>query len=155
MNEFQAKKLGEVLAFEQIGIDTLTKAFEAYEIIFEASEVSRIEEQLTANAELIKEIAANAQVEDIVMQKSEKTGVKLRQMRDLYIGEQWDNPSEIAEWLGFQEGAAYVHWRLVEGAEKASHLPHLKQLAKGATDFHISLLELSSKYLEKLGKTKK
>jgi hypothetical protein len=62
----------------------------------------------------------------VVVTKANGTGTKLMKMRDIYIADQWRKPSEIAEWLGFFEGAAYVHWNLVDGAGESTHVKDLK-----------------------------
>ncbi|MBX4198633.1 hypothetical protein KW782_04905 [Candidatus Parcubacteria bacterium] len=155
MNEFQAKKLGEVLAFDKVGMDTIHHAMASFDTIFGKEEAMRIVQELNKNMGLIQDIAKREGVWDIVSKKAEGTGAKLTKMREVYVGDQWDNPSEIAEWLGFFEGAAYVHWNLVEGAGEASHVENLRALSDEAVHFHKSLLEQASNFLKELGKTKK
>jgi hypothetical protein len=155
MNEFQAKKLGEVLAFAKVGVDTMEKARNSFVEIFGSEAIGTFTAKNQEHIDAIHVIATREQVADIVNTKAEGTGTKLMKMREVYIGDQWEKPSEIAEWLGFFEGAAYVHWNLVDGAGEALHVDGLKILADDAVASHKSLLEQASNYLKELGKTKK
>jgi hypothetical protein len=72
-------------------------------------------------------------------------------MMELYVGDQWDNPAELLEWLGFFEGAALIHWKLVEGAASSLDETQLKELAQTGTDFHQNLLTTVAKTIRELG----
>jgi len=154
MNEFTAKKLGEVLAFAEVGKETWLKGQTALESVFEEE---RVAEVITANghhAEIIRSMAEENSVSEIVLKKLEGTGTKLRQMRDLYVGDQWDNPTELLEWSGFFEGAAVVHWSLVGGAGEASGKSDMQSLAETGKDFHEDLLSSAIDLLHETGKKK-
>lgn len=155
MNEFQAKKLGEVLAFAKVGIDTIEKAQNSFEEIFGKEETRSFVSKNQQHIDKIEILAEKAGVKETVDTKAAGTGGKLIKMREVYIGDQWQKASEIAEWLGFFEGAAYVHWKLVDGAGETNHVEGLKALADEAVDFHHSLLESASNFLKELGKSKK
>ena len=105
MNEFTAKKLGEVLAFATVGIETWEKGREAIESVF-GEDTDRLIDASKKHRDTLGNIAESENVQDIVSKKLEGTGTKLRSMRDLYVGEEWHNPTELLEWSGFFEGAA-------------------------------------------------
>jgi hypothetical protein len=93
-------------------------------------------------------------MQDITLAKAEATGTKLRAMRDMYVGDQWDNPAELLEWLGFFEGAAVVHWALVEGAGKGLQDQDLADLAKDGKSIHQNLLLAVEGSIKKIGEQK-
>lgn len=83
--------------------------------------------------------------------KADRTAAKLRSMRDLYIGE-WDNVTELCEWLGFFEGAALVHWALVEGVAEVTRNESLATFASESKEFHETLLQEVADALVEIGK---
>src|SRR6266540_2655870 len=120
LNEFTARKLGEVLAFSRVGAETWKQAHPAFNVPDSGADtISNLVRDLNAQAKQLEELAAEVEVAAITLTKAESTGNKLRQMRDLYIGDAWDNPAELLEWSGFFEGAAVVHWSLVVGAAES------------------------------------
>lgn len=151
MNEFGAKKIGEVLAFAEVGIETFEKAREVLGSIFGTE---RVEEIIRANEEHIERlraVAGDLGVSEITLKKAEATGDKLRFMRDHYIGEEWDNPAELLEWLGFFKGAAIVHWQLVSGSAENLEIEELRGLANHGIDFNEGVLGEVSKQIKKIG----
>jgi hypothetical protein len=153
MNEFTARKLGEVLAFSRVGQDTFAKGREAL-----VSEVlPHLDDLITGlkeHAEKILEIADQAGMSEVTTKKAEATGQKLEAMRDMYVGDEWDNAAELLEWSGFFEGAAVVHWELVAGAGEALNDTAIQDLAQSGITFHTSLLNSVSDSIRALG-TKK
>ncbi len=141
MNEFVAKKLGEVLAFAVVGKETFEKGKDAFVSVLGKEVLEDMIAETTKRVESIQAIATENQVQEIVNKKLEGTGKKLREMRDLYVAEQWDNPTELLEWSGFFEGAAIVHWALVEGIADALNHHTLKDLTKSAKEFHEMVLK--------------
>lgn len=137
ISEKAAKKLGEVLAFAVVGKETIEKA-PAYTSVF--SEHNDHFQTYEKHANQLQDLAQELGVSEIVMQKLEGTGAKLRTMRDTYVGDEWDNAMEIMEWLGFFEGAAIVHWKLVHGTAQKSNDPVLLALAEDAISFHEEIL---------------
>jgi hypothetical protein len=103
--------------------------------------------------ELIR-IATDGAGIDITLAKAEKTGEKLMKMRDLYVGDEWDNATELMEWSGFFEGAAVVHWALVKGAAEALNDEGFIMLAQEGVNYHYELLELAESELGSIGQTK-
>lgn len=154
MNEFTAKKLGEVLAFAEVGMETFEKGRVAFVSVMGEDMVNDLVEESQIHADSIKSIAEKEGVSEIVMKKLEGTGAKLRAMRDLYVGDQWDNPTELLEWSGFFEGAATVHWALVKGAAEVKADEDLQTLAEAGRKRHHSILEKATKLLHEVG-TKK
>ncbi len=154
MNEFTAKKLGEVLAFARVGSETFEKGQAALEQVLGAERVTDTIRTLQQRASEIELAAREAGIQDITLAKAEGTGTKLRSMRELYVGDEWDNPAELLEWSGFFEGAAVVHWELVCGASKALDDDTLKTLAQTGRDFHHDTLHQVGDAIRELG-TKK
>lgn len=151
MNEFTAKKLGEVLAFAIVGKEIFEKGKESLEQVLTPEGVSHVVDSANTHANTITDLAGAEGTTGITLPKSEKTAEKLRKMLDLYVGDQWDNPAELLEWLGFFEGAALVHWKLVEGAGQALKDDKLKDLANIGVDFHHNLLTQVSEAIRNLG----
>ncbi len=154
MNEFVAKKLGDVLAFQQVGQDTLEKGRAALEAALGQEKIVDMEEKFRIHGEEILRVATDAGVVDTTLAKAEKTGEKLHAMRDMYVGDQWDNTTELLEWSGFFEGAAVVHWALVRGAAEGMNDETLMTLAEEGKNYRYELLELAENELEAKGQDK-
>jgi hypothetical protein len=151
LNEFSAKKIGEVLAFCRVGIETLVKGRNALSPILAVGQtITQIEEQ---EKTILALVDAHA-IGDVTLPKAEKTADKLRVMRDMYVADQWDNPTELLEWLGFFEGAAIVHFGVTAGVSNATKDQVIKDLSAHAIHFHQELLETVRKELEKIGENK-
>lgn len=151
MNEFTGKKLGEVLAFCEVGEETFKKGIKAlneklgYELVTDYIDRSNM------YFESVKKFALDGEVGDITTKKLEATGKKLREMRDLYVGDEWDNATELLEWSGFFEGAAIVHFALVRGVAMELGNNELLNLVNEAIDFHYQILERAESELESVG----
>lgn len=154
MNEFVAKKLGEVLAFCRVSTDTLEKGKEALVAALGIERFQEMERKNKLHRESIEKIAQGAGVSEITEAKAQKTTEKLEKMRDLYVGDQWDNATELFEWSGFFEGAAIVHWALVRGAAEALEHTALILLAEEGVDWHYELLEGAESELSERGSNK-
>ncbi len=151
MNEFVAKKLGEVLAFNQIGTDTISHGRAALVAALGEEKIIEMEEKNRMHGESVINIATEAGVIDTTLAKAEKTGEKLKKMRDLYVGDQWHNAVELMEWSGFFEGAAVVHWALVRGAAEALNNEALLLLAEEGVNWHYELIEMAESELGQEG----
>lgn len=154
INEFVAKKLGEVLAFNRVGTETLEKGRAALVAVLGEEKIVDMEERNKVHGENIIKIASDAGVLETTSAKADKTSDKLRAMRDLYVGDQWDNATELLEWSGFFEGAAVVHWALVRGAAEALEHATLTVLAEEGVDWHYELLEMAESELGSKGADK-
>ncbi len=139
INEFTAKKLGEVLAFAEVGVETLDKGKKAFNEIW-SYRAEGLQAEFNTQSKLIKKFATQYDCLGTTVSKAEKTGSKLRTMRDGYIDDEWDNPTELLEWLGFFQGAAYVHWQLVVGASEILEDMELIEFAKQSAVAHHVLL---------------
>lgn len=154
MNEFTAKKLGEVLAFAQVGIETIERGRDALVSTSSDDKIAAVVDDLNMQAERIITVATAHNMNNVTATKAEGTGTKLRAMRELYVGDEWDNPAELLEWSSFFEGAAVGHWALVQGAAETLDDQELIELADDATDMHQDLLEDVCEALKKVGATK-
>lgn len=148
MNEFVGKKIGEVMAFSKVGKELLEKA-PSLTGVFGDAMVDDMKIQLQQEYEgLLK--AAGDQAET-AKKKSEATSEKLHKLANTYVGDEWDNPVEVMEWLGFFEGAAVVHCALVEGAAEQLGLDGLVTLARQAGSLHHDALHEVRKNLREVG----
>ena len=153
MNEFLAKKLGEVLAFANVGNDTIDRANDVFINLFK----ERTDEFKKINSEhiqKIKDFVEGSDFYEITLKKSEATGEKLKKMRDMYIGDEWDNPAEILEWLGFFEGAAFIHWQLVIGGSEKTANEDLRAFAEKSAGFHHDLIHAVAELIKDTGRKK-
>jgi hypothetical protein len=140
MNEHDARKIGEVLAFTHVGLDTLQRGGDALEKVFDQELVDMCFDTTEQLLDQLGDIVERSEFSDSILAKAEATENKLVQMRDLYLQDEWDDPTELMEWLGFFEGAAIVHWGLVQGiGERVENTP-LRDTAGEAINFHQELL---------------
>jgi hypothetical protein len=154
MNEFTAKKLGEVLAFTRVEIDTLTRGRDALVQTLGEERLLDIEEKNKLYSESIMKMSTEAGMIDTTLTKASATEDKFKKMRDMYVGDQWDNATELMEWSGFFEGATIVHWALVKGCAEGMNDENFMTLAEEAMNWHHELLELSEEELTNTGTSK-
>lgn len=142
MNDFSAKKLGEVVAFCEVGAETLERGKEALEGRFDES-VERMIEAHKAHATEFLRIAQTFEKDDITKEKAAATREnKLEQMRALYLSEDdWEDATELMEWMGFFEGATIVHLRVIEGVAEKLESDELKNATDETIAYHEKLLE--------------
>lgn len=152
MNEFVGKKLGEVLAFSNLGVELFERGEEALQDTF--PEFKGIKEAFGRQADEVKQLSEAGGVGEVTMTKSEATGEKLRGMMETYIGDEWDNTAELLEWMGFFEGAAAVHWKLVEGAADSLGDSELRELAQDGIKLHHDLLHQAQEAIAGVGADK-
>ncbi len=151
INEFVAKKIGEVLAFTRVSSDTIEKGKTALtEVLGEETIMDMLEKNRIHGEELMR-IATDGGAIDVTLAKADKTQEKLKSMRELYVGDQWDNATELLEWSGFFEGAAIVHWALVRGAGEGLDNESLIALANEGVSYHYEMLEKSESELGSVG----
>jgi hypothetical protein len=151
MNQFSAKKLGEVLAFARGGLYILKNGQAALEKIFGAAFIQASTKMTMDQQKQIGEFAEHNQVLDAVNTKADRTEEKLKQMQDLYLQDKWDDESELLEWMGFFEGAALVHWKLVEGVAQYTDDSALPKLARAGLMMHQDLLFKIAEAIRKIG----
>lgn len=136
-----AKKLGEVLAFAEVGLELFERAQPALSDIFSDLRYGEIYAQLTVHQTYLEDRADAS--------KAGRTRLKLRGMMENYIGDAWDDPVEVLEWLGFYLGAAGMHWSLIAGM--ASNPTLAEFAAKQASAFAHWLAD-ANRRIEALGK---
>lgn len=140
------------MAFAKVGNDTLEKGAEGFSKVFMDQKLADLHKKNEEHLAAVLKIATEAKVTEITLPKAKATAEKLSQMRDLYVKDEWDNPTELCEWFGFFEGAAVVHWTLVKGVAEAIGSEELEKLADDAIIHHEELLKGSSLILFNAGK---
>jgi hypothetical protein len=141
MDEKMARKVGEIKAFCVLGAELWVKGKEALSPVFGETIVLETVEKLNAHATKIDEVMANTEWESAMNEKVEKTKAKVGGMAETYIGDAWDDATELCEWLGFFEGAAVVHFSLVLGKAERSGNTELLELSKEGMELHQNLLQ--------------
>ena len=68
-------------------------------------------------------------VSELLENKAVRTKDKLAKMRDLYLGEKWNDTGELFEWFSFFEGASYGHWMVIKGLAETSEDTAMAELA--------------------------
>lgn len=154
MNEFVAKKLGEVLAFAHVGLETFDQGKGALEHGFGPTQYNVLRSTFEKQKALLDVIASEAKIHAIVQKKLESTGAKLRTMRDVYVGDEWDNFVKLLAWHGLFEGAALIHWELVVGGAHAIRHQELLAFANEALAFHQKFLTTISLRIHAIGSEK-
>lgn len=149
MNEFVGKKLGEVMAFSNIGVELLERGESALKEAMD--DYDEIKMAFGEQATQIKEAAEAGGVLETTESKAQATGDKLRGMMETYIGDEWENLAELLEWMGFFEGAAVVHWKLVEGAAGTLGDSSLASLAENGATLHHDLLHRTQELISQVG----
>ncbi|OHA59400.1 MAG: hypothetical protein A2589_00835 [Candidatus Vogelbacteria bacterium RIFOXYD1_FULL_46_19] len=142
MNEFTAKKLGEVYAFIKVGGDQFKRSRAALASVMAEVELERVTQTYVEHLQGMGEVLQTAPLTAIITATAEVTGDKLLAMAQVYMNKEsdWDDTSEVLEWLGFFEGGAIIHLALVESAARELELGELSTLVGAAADFHRSLL---------------
>lgn len=141
MDERMARKVGEVKAFTVLGIELFEKGKDALAVAFGAGTIDSTVEKLSNQLLQIDEAMKQTEFADLTDEKCKKTKVKVGGMADTYIGDAWDDATELCEWLGFFEGAALVHWSLVQGKAEVAKLEHIVALCQEGKNLHQELLQ--------------
>lgn len=145
------KKVGEVLAFTHVGLDTFERGEDALLQVLSEEEYDDILRELEDMGDELETFVTQAEESSTVTDKADKTSDKLINMRDLYINDEWGDQVELLEWLGFFQGAALVHWSLVFGYASGGHVSALGDTAKRAITFHENLLQKVAQALVAVG----
>lgn len=149
MKEKKAKKLGEVLAFARVGKETFQRAKDGLVTVWDESKVNGIIDELNSHIEEIESVINSLEENEIGLKKAGATEEKLSSMRDMYIGDEWDDPIEVFEWLGFFQGAAIIHWVLIAGFAESESDDELASLADKMEEYHRNLFEIVSDSIKK------
>ncbi len=147
MNDFVAQKLGEVIAFARIGKEFRERAGTTFDKALDRSD------EFVHYMESFADEAARAGT-DTTHKKADKSTKKLRSMMEAYVGNHWDNPIELLEWLSFFVAASAAHWSIIRGATEKVKDKHLEATATKAMWVMNSYLEIIDKKLEKIGRQK-
>ena len=153
MNEKVAKKIGEAHAFAQVLHDTYQSNESVMQDLFgshAADIISNVTEQISA----LTSISEAAGTADIVLPKAERTGTKITNMGEMYVGDEWDNPVEVLEWMSFFVGGAIVHWQLIAGSGEAMGHQELFELASNGAQYYSDLMEQLREYAIEIGKAR-
>jgi len=151
MNEKVAKKIGEAYAFAQVLSETFTSNQSVMEDLFGAHAGNMLE-ITKAQTEELESIAADANMAEVVLPKAERTGTKISKMADMYVGDEWDNPVEVLEWMSFFVGGAIVHWQLIAGSAEAMDHDHMGNIAGIGTEYYATLMGRLREYAIEIGK---
>lgn len=156
MNDFTAKKLGEVLAFARAHIDTLEKGQTGFSKIFSDEEIDALMKENEKHERQILKMADKYDVTEAVETKADGTGQKLEKMRELYLADEddWADPSELLEWSGFFHGAGYVHWSLLQGATDGVEDADLDLLTDSGYNFHKETLTVVAEAIADIARKK-
>ena len=103
MIEPAIRKYGEVAAFVRLAEVILRQA--GHPLQGHAPEVSVILETIAST--ILTPVPSEHS--ELFIAKRDKTIRKLTEMMDLYVGDEWDNPTEVLEWTSFFAGAGAAH----------------------------------------------
>jgi len=148
MNDFSAKKLGEALAFARVGQSFFSRTKSELAPFFN---LTAITEKLNQQEKNIESYTIGSDHSEVIENKALATEKKIISMQDLYLktDDDWQNPAELMEWLGFFIGAGFVHWQLAESIvssdpnytgsnESTFYLELLKETGLGIRNFHLN-----------------
>jgi len=99
----------------------------------------------------IRHLAETEGITEIVENKFISTSKKLTQMRDLYLGDKYNDADELFAWFSFFEGASYGHWMVIKGIAEKENDGMLLELAEDGESFHFGLLAHIAEELEQVG----
>jgi hypothetical protein len=150
MDERMARKMGELKAFCMLGQELFQKGETALETAFGKEKVGEVISLLAKHQQEIETYMHATEFFDAMNEKAEKTRNKVGGMAETYIGDAWDDPTELCEWLGFFEGAAIVHFSLVYGKAEKAHVSEVMELAKSGMELHQNLLSDVTKTIQTL-----
>lgn len=153
MNEKVAKKVGEALAFAQVLETTYKNNKEVMEELFD-SKAETLLDTVSMQQVQLKALSEDLGVSDVVLPKAQRTGEKISKMGDMYVGDEWDNPVEVLEWMSFFVGGAIVHWQLIAGSGDAMEHDDFKALAQTGADYYQELMEELKRYSVVIGKAR-
>jgi hypothetical protein len=104
MNEKVVKKMAEVRAFVNLASKILENSKGSLNERFK--EIALMLESITRTPDYTIEDEA---ISAVFEEKRDRTFTKLEKMMELYVGDEWDNPVEVLEWLSFYSGSASAH----------------------------------------------
>jgi len=104
MSEKVIKKMAEVRAFVNLASKIIENSDGSLKERFED-----VAQMLEAIGETPNYVVEDETLKTVFEEKQARTFAKLEKMMDLYVGDEWDNPVEVLEWLSFYSGSASAH----------------------------------------------
>jgi hypothetical protein len=150
MNEKVSKKIGEAYAFSTVLNNINSKTPEVLKELL-GEEAEKIPSVSDGQISQLDEIIDSAGTTEIVKTKAEKTGNKITEMGDFYVGDDWDDSAEVLEWFSFFLGAAIIHWQLILGAGEELKNEKLIETAGSGVKYFENLLSISKESAAKVG----
>ena len=150
MNEKITKKVGEAYAFAQV-LETTFVANEAVMTELLGTTAGTVVSTASEQRAALHAICDVAGTSDILLPKAEKTAAKISKMGDMYVGDDWDDPAEVLEWMSFFVGGAIVHWQLIAGAGATMDDEMLTDAATSGVAYYESLLDQLKQAATKVG----
>lgn len=145
-----ARKMGELKAFCVLGQELFQKGGIALVSAFGKEKVEEVITTLSQQQKEIETIVSSFELSSVMEEKAKKTIEKVGGMAETYIGDAWDDATELCEWLGFFEGAAVVHFSLVYGKAEKTQITEGMELSKSGMEFHQHLLDDVTKIIQNL-----
>lgn len=152
MDPFLIKKLGEAFAFTRAFRDTLQKGKKGFSKIIEKKEFESLLSKNEAHIGSIMRIVAEHDIDEEVRERAARMEEKLNKMRSVFLPREknFSDPLEVSEWMGFFEGAAYMHWVVVKDEADDKGADKLSVLSGKAADFHETMLSKIASYVKKI-----
>jgi len=150
MTEKVAKKVGEAYAFGQILADTFADNTDVMTKIFgdRASDINATTELQRTS---LQKRAKHYDKDSVVLTKATKTATKITTMGEMYVGDDWDDPAEVLEWMSFFVGGAIVHWQLLIGSAQAMGDEEFLHIVHTGVEYYTDLLEQLKSYAITIG----
>lgn len=153
MTEKTAKKIGEAYAFAKVLSDTFESNTEVMSELL-GDHAESILEITRVQQEELTDIAEEGGMSDIVLPKADKTGTKITNMGEMYVGDDWDDVAEVLEWMSFFIGGAIVHWQLITGSAEEMENDHFGNVAGVGTEYYGILMNQLREYAVVVGKAR-
>lgn len=135
MNEKTAKKIGEAHAFAVVTQNLCNDHRDTMQALFDNTQ--NIIDTTANQIQQLDAIVSEHNMGQVVAEKSLKTVEKINRMADMYVGDEWDNPVEVLEWMSFFLGGAIVHWDVITGSGAGMGDVAFEDAARvGAEDYH-------------------
>ncbi len=153
MNEKVAKKVGEAYAFSQI----LNNLYSDYPAVVEElleDKSTDIENKTSGHISGLERVAQELEMHEVVVTKAEKTVSKITGMGETYVGDEWDNPVEVLEWMSFFLGAAIIHWNLILGSAQEMGHDDFASVAGDGLSYFQELFQALTDKSEEVGKAR-
>jgi hypothetical protein len=150
-----AKKLGEVMAFVLLSME----AAEEFEVFLDEAVGKDFRKKYADEAELlfaeIENLTEEAKVSEMAEETAIPTAKKIKAMKELYLGENDLDTTDVLEWFGFFLGALIVHLKVVKGLAEKHKDVELKKFSEKAVEMQKDNLFTFAETLELIGSGKK